>query len=136
MTEFSSYFVSNTFNFVKEPSAMAGLGARAIWRGLIKGVPRSEIPKYKRRVNKKQVVEPFRKWRILRGDTVQILSGRDAGQQGVVQRIDRKRNKVEVTGMNLVRKHVKKTEQAEGGIFSVEAAIHVSRVNLVCPETK
>ena len=94
------------------------------------------LRKYKRRVNKKEVQEPFRKWRILRGDTVQILRGRDAGQQGVVKRVDRKRNKVEVAGLNLQRKHVKKTEQREGGTFSVEGAIHVSRINLVCPETK
>ena len=107
-----------------------------IWRGLVRGVPRNVLRKYKRRVNKKEMQEPFRKWRILRGDTVQILRGRDAGQQGVVKRVDRKRNKVEVTGLNLQRKHVKKTEQREGGTFSVEGAIHVSRINLVCPETK
>lgn len=45
-----------------------------------------------------------RKWHILRGDTVEILSGKDAGQQGVVRSVirDVKIPRVVVEGRNLV----------------------------------
>jgi ribosomal protein L24 len=45
------------------------------------------------------------KWRLLRGDTVQIMAGRDKGQTGVVARVirDDKKPAVIVEGRNLVR---------------------------------
>mmetsp|Transcript_167893 Transcript_167893/g.408054 ORF Transcript_167893/g.408054 Transcript_167893/m.408054 type:complete len:175 (-) Transcript_167893:10-534(-) len=76
---------------------------------------------------------PLPKWRIVRGDLVEVVSGRDRGKQGVVQRVLRKQNRVVVEGVNMVRKHVRADGQNPGGIFSVEAALHVSNVNLVDP---
>uniref|UniRef100_A0A7S1C4Y4 Large ribosomal subunit protein uL24c n=1 Tax=Bicosoecida sp. CB-2014 TaxID=1486930 RepID=A0A7S1C4Y4_9STRA len=76
---------------------------------------------------------PLGKWRIVRGDTVEVVSGRDRGKQGVVKRVLRKQNRIVVEGVNMVRKHVRADGQNAGGIFSVEAALHVSNVNLVDP---
>jgi ribosomal protein L24 len=44
------------------------------------------------------------KWRVVRGDTVQIMAGRDAGATGVVARVirDPRRPSVVVEGRNLV----------------------------------
>lgn len=64
---------------------------------------------------------------------VEVVSGRDRGKQGVVQRVLRKQNRILVEGVNMVRKHVRPDGQNPGGIFSVEAALHVSNVNLVDP---
>ena len=49
---------------------------------------------------------PRNKWKILRGDTVVITKGKDAGQTGVISKVhrDSKKPGVTVKGMNLVRK--------------------------------
>ena len=48
-------------------------------------------------LNKKKFDEPFLKWRIKKGDRVQIigpLSGKDIGKQGIVKEVLRKKNRV------------------------------------------
>ncbi|KAL8514844.1 hypothetical protein ACS0TY_013801 [Phlomoides rotata] len=67
-------------------------------------------------------------WKILRGDNVMIIRGKDKGESGIVKRVVRSQNRVIVEGMNLVKKHIKQGQGHEGGIFSVEAPLHVSNV--------
>ena len=52
-----------------------------------------------------QSMFPRNKWKILRGDTVVITKGKDAGQTGVISKVhrDNKKPGVTVKGMNLVR---------------------------------
>lgn len=64
-----------------------------------------------------------------------IIAGRDKGLTGLVTQVIRSRNRVIVEGRNLVKKHVKRTETHEGGIFSKEAPLHVSNVQLLDPVT-
>ena len=73
--------------------------------------------------------------RIKKGDTVQVLSGNDKGKTGEVLEVIPKTEKVIVKGVNVRKKHVKPRKQGEeGGILSVECAIHSSKVNVVCPK--
>ena len=73
--------------------------------------------------------------RIKKGDTVQVLSGNDKGKTGEVLEVMPKLQKVIVKGVNIRKKHVKPRKQGEeGGIISVECAIHSSKVNVVCPK--
>ena len=73
--------------------------------------------------------------RIKKGDTVQVLSGKDKGKTGEVLEILPKTNKVVVKGVNIIKKHSKPRKQGEeGGILSMEGAIHVAKVNVVCPK--
>ena len=73
--------------------------------------------------------------RIKKGDTVKVLSGKDKGKTGEVLEIVPKTNKVVVKGINIIKKHVKPRKQGEeGGILSMEGAIHVAKVNVVCPK--
>jgi large subunit ribosomal protein L24 len=91
-----------------------------------------------KRFNKKKFNSPLKKWRIVRGDTVQIMgpaSGRDIGKQGVVKAVLRDNNRVIVEGLNKRRRNVRSSDEIEGGVYSIEAPIHVSHVSLVCPET-
>ncbi|PHT62090.1 50S ribosomal protein L24 [Capsicum annuum] len=74
-------------------------------------------------------------WRILRGDNVMIIRGKDKGETGIVKRVVRSQNRVIVEGKNLVKKHIKQGQGHEGGIFTVEAPLHVSNVQLVDPVT-
>ena len=45
----------------------------------------------------------FEKWRILRGDKVKIIAGKDKGETGTIARVLRSQNRVIVEGLNLVR---------------------------------
>lgn len=77
------------------------------------------------------------KWKILRGDTIQVLSGKDKGAQGTVIKVirDEQRPRVLVEGVNLHKRHVKRTQDNPGGVIPVEAPIHYSNVSLVDPQT-
>ena len=71
--------------------------------------------------------------KVKKGDTVQVLSGNDKGKTGEVLEVMPKQEKVVVKGVNIRKKHVKPRKQGdEGGIISVESAIHTSKVNVVC----
>ncbi len=70
--------------------------------------------------------------RIKKGDTVEVLVGRDAGKRGSVLRIDTERDRVFVERLNIVKKHQKPTATTrQGGIIEKEAPIHLSNVALV-----
>ena len=66
------------------------------------------------------------------GDKVRILAGKDRGKEGKVLVTLKKKDKVVVEGINIVKKHMKPSQQNEtGGILSVEAPIHVSNVKVI-----
>ena len=75
------------------------------------------------------------RWRIYRGDQVMVVAGKDKGQVGTVSKVYRKENRLLVEGLNLVKKHVKRSGDNPGGIITMEAPIHYSNVNLVDPVT-
>lgn len=64
-----------------------------------------------------------------------IMRGKDKGETGVIKRVIRTQNRVIVEGKNLVKKHIKQGPGHEGGIFSVEAPLHVSNVQVLDPIT-
>ena len=65
-------------------------------------------------------------------DQVEIIAGKDKGKTGKVINTLRKKDKVVVEGLNLVKKHQKPNNANEsGGIFDIEAPIHVSNVKKV-----
>lgn len=66
--------------------------------------------------------------KIKKGDTVVVLTGRDAGRSGEVIQVMPKDGKAFVRGVNLVKKHQKQTQNEEGGIISKEAAIQLSNL--------
>ena len=70
------------------------------------------------------------------GDKVKILAGKDKGKEGTVTVTLKAKDKVVVSGVNIVKKHMKPNAMNEtGGILSVEAPIHVSNVKVIT-ETK
>jgi large subunit ribosomal protein L24 len=79
---------------------------------------------------------------VKKGDTVYVRSGKDRGVQGKVILAypdkDPDKGKVLVEGVNRIKKHTRVTTNARGaqsgGIVTQEAAVHVSNVQLVCPE--
>ncbi len=62
-------------------------------------------------------------------DEVKILAGKDKGKTGKVLKTLRKKDQVIVEGVNMVHKHQKPNNANQnGGIFDMEAPIHVSNV--------
>ena len=55
------------------------------------------------RPSKKSVTTPIKRWKILRGDEVQVMSGRDKGMQGTVLEVLRSQNQVVVENCKMVR---------------------------------
>lgn len=72
--------------------------------------------------------------KIIKGDKVLILRGKDKGKSGKVIKAFPKENKVVVEGLNLIKKHIKPRRQGEKGrIVELPRAIFVSNVKLICP---
>ena len=70
--------------------------------------------------------------RIRKGDTVEVLSGKNKGARGTVLAIHAKGAKVTVENVNIVKKHQKPMGQVRvGGIIEKPAPIHASNVSLV-----
>ncbi len=73
--------------------------------------------------------------KIHKGDDVIVIAGKSKGVQGTVLNVDG--DKVLVSGANVKTKHERPNPQLgiEGGRVSKEAAIHISNVMIVNPET-
>jgi large subunit ribosomal protein L24 len=74
--------------------------------------------------------------RVKKGDTVQVLAGKNKGKQGQVMRILTKKGRVLVERVNMIKKHQKPTQNSQGGIIEKEASINASNVAPVCPKCK
>jgi large subunit ribosomal protein L24 len=76
------------------------------------------------------------KFRIKKGDTVCVISGKDKGKSGQVLKVLREDSRLIVQGINLVKRHQKQTVSQEGGIVQKEASLHISNVAHVDPVSK
>lgn len=75
--------------------------------------------------------------KIKKGDKVKIMVGKDKGRDGVVERVYRKSEKILVQGVNLFKRHLKKSEQSpQGGIVDVPRPLLISKVSLICPKCR
>ena len=76
--------------------------------------------------------------RIVRGDTVEVISGRDKGMRGEVLRVLPKADRVVVQGIALRKKHQRQIQSGgrtmSPGIIQFESPLHISNVMLVCPK--
>jgi large subunit ribosomal protein L24 len=69
-------------------------------------------------------------------DEVIVISGASKGRRGKVLKIDREDSRVVIEGINRVYKHVKRSQKnPQGGRLSKEAAIPMSNVMLICPQS-
>jgi large subunit ribosomal protein L24 len=79
--------------------------------------------------------------KIRRDDTVMVIAGKDRGKTGRILRVDPRRQRVYVEGLNLVKRHerprqvagAQRSEQV-GGVIEKEGPIHVSNVMLIDPK--
>ena len=73
--------------------------------------------------------------KIKKGDTVEVISGDDLGSRGTVHRVMPREGRVVVSGVNIVKKHQRRTGdvRTQFGIIEREAPIAISNVALLCP---
>ncbi|XP_030330053.1 39S ribosomal protein L24, mitochondrial isoform X2 [Strigops habroptila] len=90
--------------------------------------------KQRRRV----IVEPIASedWKVFQGDTVQVLSGKDAGKQAMVTQVVRARNWVVVEGLNTHYRYINRTTKYSGTYVASEAPLLLSQISLVDPEDR
>ena len=79
--------------------------------------------------------------RIKEGDQVVVIGGKDRGKQGKVLRVEPRKNRLYVEGLNIVKRHQKPqqvagAQRAEqvGGVIEREGPIHISNVMVLDPK--
>ena len=76
------------------------------------------------------------KLHIKKDDTVIVLTGRDKGKKGKVQKVLVKEERAIVEGINMVSKSQKPSaKNPQGGIVKQEAPIHISNLSLIDPKS-
>jgi large subunit ribosomal protein L24 len=84
----------------------------------------------------KQKVKRFKLKQIIKtGDTVMVIAGDDKGKTGTVVAVQLDKQRATVEGVNIVKKHVKGTQEQEGGIQEMPASIHLSNLSLIDPKS-
>ena len=77
------------------------------------------------------------KMRLRKGDTVQVITGKDKGKTGEALRTLPHENRVIVEGVNMRTRHVKPTQEGESGrIVTEEASLHASNVMIYSTDKK
>ena len=75
--------------------------------------------------------------RIRKNDEVIVISGKDSGKTGRVLRVDPKKARVYVEGLNIVKRHQRPTPGRPNqavGVIEKEGPIHISNVALPDPK--
>ena len=71
--------------------------------------------------------------KVVKNDTVTVLSGKYRGSTGKVLKVFTKNNRVIVEGVNIIKRHTKPSQKnQQGGIIEKEAPIDVSNVMVIC----
>ncbi len=73
--------------------------------------------------------------KLSHGDAVIVTAGKDKGKKGTIMRVLATQNRVIVSGVNMVTKHVKKTTQEAGKKITYEVSLHASNVAILDPKT-
>jgi large subunit ribosomal protein L24 len=77
------------------------------------------------------------KLKIKKGDKVVVITGKDKGKRGSVTKVFPELRRVIVAGVNVCKKHIKPSQtNPQGGIVSLEKAIHCSNVALLDPKAE
>jgi large subunit ribosomal protein L24 len=75
--------------------------------------------------------------KIKKGDTVEVISGKDNGKRGKVLRIDRSTGRAVVEGVAMIKRHTRPnpSKRVQGGIVEREAPVDLSNLMVVSPDS-
>lgn len=74
------------------------------------------------------------KLKYRRGDRVLVQTGKDKGKRGEILKVLPKDQRLIVQGVNMIKRHTRPSQTAQGGIIEKEAPIHVSNVAHLDPK--
>ena len=72
--------------------------------------------------------------KLKKGDKVVVLAGKDKGKEGEITSVNPSANRAVVSGVNVVIRHTKQSQQTQGGRIPKEASIDLSNLALVDPK--
>lgn len=73
--------------------------------------------------------------KLRKGDTVKVIAGKDRGKTGTIESVLPERNRVVVTGVNIVKKAIKASGQTkQAGLVDMPAPLHASNVMVLDPK--
>ncbi len=73
--------------------------------------------------------------KVVKNDTVLVISGNDKGKKGKVLKVFPKADRVIVEGVNFIHRHTRPTQKnPQGGIIEKEAPINASNLMVICPK--
>ena len=75
------------------------------------------------------------KLKIKKGDSVQVISGSQKGKKGTVTAVIVDSNRAVIEGVNIVKKHMKPTNNNPGGIIEMSAPLPISNLSLLDPKS-
>jgi large subunit ribosomal protein L24 len=77
------------------------------------------------------------KLHVRTGDTVEVVSGVDAGKRGRILRVFPKSGRALVEGVNFIKRHTRPSQRnQQGGIVEKEGPVHVSKLMAIDPQTE
>ena len=69
------------------------------------------------------------KFHVKKGDQVTVIAGKENGKSGKIIHVQTDKQRVIVEGLQMIKKHVKKSQQnPNGAILDREGSIHISNV--------
>jgi large subunit ribosomal protein L24 len=72
--------------------------------------------------------------KLKKGDNVLVISGKDRGKRGTIEKVFPKIHKVTVTGVNISKHHLKPSRKnPHGGIIDKLSPIMAANVVIICP---
>ena len=75
--------------------------------------------------------------KLIKGDEVKVVLGKDKGKTGKVEQVFAKENAVLVTGVNQYKRHRKARQEGEvSDITTITKPLTVAKVQLICPKCK
>jgi len=74
--------------------------------------------------------------KLKKNDKVQIMSGKDKGRKGKIEKVISSKNQVLIPGVNIYKKHARARGQNQGGIIDIAKPIEISKVALICSKCK
>jgi len=72
--------------------------------------------------------------KVKKGDTVEVIQGKERGKRGKVLRVLAEDDRVVVERVGFIKRHVRPNQKnPQGGVIEREGALHISNVQVVCP---
>ncbi|MEM9098426.1 MAG: 50S ribosomal protein L24 [Pseudomonadota bacterium] len=72
--------------------------------------------------------------KLKKGDKVVVIAGRDKGKEGEILRMIPAENRAIVSGVNMVIRHQRQTQNQQGGRLPKEAPIQISNIAMIDPK--